>query len=136
MATMRRVVAVVELPRGSFVKRSAGGAVDFVSPLPCPWNYGYLPGTESGDGDPLDAVILGPRLAAGTAVELAVVGEVDFVDEGRADPKLVLSSRPLGRLEQRGIEVFFRAYARAKRLLARSRGRSGEIAFRGLRVEP
>jgi inorganic pyrophosphatase len=132
MRAVSRVVAVVELPRGSFVKRRADGSVDFVSPLPCPWNYGYLPGTTSGDGDPIDAVILGRRRAAGSAVELEVVGEVDFVDEGRPDPKLVLSDHPLTALEERGIRMFFRAYARAKGWLARARGRSGVMAFRGL----
>ena len=125
--------AVVELPRGTFVKRRADGRVDFVSPLPCPYNYGCLPGTRGGDGDPIDVIVLGPRLSRGTRVELPVVAEVDFIDEGQIDTKLVLSARPLTRGERRGLVTFFICYAFAKRGLARLRGRGGEIAFRGIR---
>ena len=127
------VIAVIEAPRGTFVKRRADGSVDFVSPLPCPWNYGSLPGTVGGDGDPVDAIVLGPRLAAGTRVTLPVVAEVDFVDEGLVDTKLVLSARPLTGAERAGIVAFFVAYALAKRGLARLRGRKGEVRFRGIR---
>jgi inorganic pyrophosphatase len=126
------VEAVVEAPRGSFVKRRADGRVDFVSPVPCPYNYGSLPGTVGGDGDPVDAVILGPRRRVGERVRLPVRAEVRFVDEGRDDTKLVLSAQPLGGLQRAGLWMFFTVYAQAKRLLARVRGRGGEIAFRGL----
>ena len=34
---------VIEVPRGSFLKRGSTGRVDFVSPLPCPYNYGSVP---------------------------------------------------------------------------------------------
>ena len=37
------VEVVVEIPRGSFLKRGSSGRVDFVSPLPCPFNYGSVP---------------------------------------------------------------------------------------------
>ena len=29
---------VIEIPRGSFLKRGSDGQVDFVSPFPCPFN--------------------------------------------------------------------------------------------------
>jgi inorganic pyrophosphatase len=29
---------VIEIPRGSFLKRGSSGQIDFVSPLPCPYN--------------------------------------------------------------------------------------------------
>jgi inorganic pyrophosphatase len=126
------VEAVIEAPRGSFVKRRADGSVDFVSPVPCPYNYGSLPGTVGGDGDPVDAVILGPRRRAGERVRLPVRAEVRFVDEGRDDTKLVLSAGALSVAERAGLVAFFTVYAQAKRLLARLRGRRGEITFRGL----
>lgn len=125
--------AVIESPRGTFVKRRADGTIDFVSPLPCPYNYGCLPGTTGGDGDPIDAIVLGPRLAAGTRVRLPVVAEVDFVDEGRTDTKLVLAAAPLSRAQAGGLTAFFCVYAVAKRSLARLRGRSREVSFRGIR---
>ena len=37
------VEVVIEIPRGSFLKRGSTGHVDFVSPLPCPFNYGSVP---------------------------------------------------------------------------------------------
>jgi inorganic pyrophosphatase len=36
------VEVVVEIPRGSFLKRGSTGQLDFVSPLPCPFNYGSI----------------------------------------------------------------------------------------------
>ncbi len=127
------VQAIIELPRGAFIKRRADGRIDFVSPLPCPYNYGSLPDTQGGDGDPIDAIVLGPRLRAGTRVHLPIVAEIDFVDEGREDMKLVLSATPLTRAQARGLTAFFHLYAFAKRRLAWLRGRRGEIKFRGIR---
>jgi inorganic pyrophosphatase len=127
------VEAVIEVSRGSLIKRRADGRLEFISPVPCPYNYGSLPGTRGGDGDPVDAIVLGPRVPRGTRVRLPVIAEIDFIDEGQVDTKLVLGVRPLTEGERRGLETFFRVYALAKRLLARLRGRRGPIAFRGLR---
>ena len=37
------VEVVIEVPRGSFLKRGSTGHIDFISPLPCPFNYGSVP---------------------------------------------------------------------------------------------
>jgi inorganic pyrophosphatase len=37
------VEVVIEVPRGSFLKRRSTGHIDFISPLPCPFNYGSVP---------------------------------------------------------------------------------------------
>lgn len=126
-----RPEVVIEAPRFSFVKRRADGRVDFVSPLPCPYNYGSIPGRVSEDGDPLDAIVLGPRLARGARVSAPVVAIVDFLDGGEADPKVVCSERPLSAWQRAGLVGFFRVYAIAKRGLARVRGGSRATAFRG-----
>jgi hypothetical protein len=60
------VDVLIEIPRGSFLKRGSTGRIDFVSPFPCPFNYGSVPTHLGLEGDLLDAVVLGPRLAAGT----------------------------------------------------------------------
>ena len=52
------VEVLIEIPRGSFVKRGSTGHVDFVSPLPCPFNYGSVPQLVGLEGDLLDAVVL------------------------------------------------------------------------------
>lgn len=128
-----RCEVVIEQPRGSFVKRRADGRVDFVSPLPCPYNYGYVPGAMSGDGDPLDAVVLGARLPAGTRIARTVVGVIGFVDAGQDDPKVIFSAGPLSPAQRRGIELFFTVYAVAKRALAAVRGRGGATRYEGWR---
>jgi inorganic pyrophosphatase len=134
LAIGTRCEVVIEPPRGSFIKRRADGRIDFVSPLPCPYNYGHVPGAMSGDGDPLDAVVLGARLPAGTRVERTVVGVIGFVDAGQDDPKVIFSAGPLSERERRGIEWFFTVYALAKRGLARARGLRGETRYEGWRA--
>ena len=66
--------AVVEVPRGSFLKRGSTGKVDFISPVPCPFNYGSVPQYLGREGDLLEAVVLGPRLPYGSHVRVKVWG--------------------------------------------------------------
>ena len=128
------VRAIVEVPRGSFIKRELheGRRIDFVSPLPSPFNYGFLPERRGEDGDPVDAVILGPHLPLGTEVELPVVARVRFLDAGQQDDKLVLSHGPLTPQQRRALRAFFRLYAHAKRGLYLLRGAPGPTRFEGL----
>lgn len=105
--------------------------MDFISPVPCPYNYGSIPGFQSDDGDPLDVVVLGPRLRRGERLRVPVVGVVDFIDAGQGDPKVICSARPLGERERVGVERFFRVYARFKRVLHRLRGQEPDTRFRG-----
>jgi inorganic pyrophosphatase len=116
---------LVESPRWSLVKRRADGSVDFISPLPCPYNYGCIPGLQSGDGDPLDVVVLGPRLHRGERVRVPVVGVIKFLDAGCADPKVICSTRPLRPVDKAGLAAFFRTYALFKRGLHLVRGQGG-----------
>lgn len=122
---------LIECPRFSFVKRRADGAVDFVSPLPCPYNYGRIPGLTSDEGDPLDAVVMGPRLALGQRLRVPVVGVIGFVDAGRGDPKVVCAAAPLTDAERAGLERFFRVYALFKQVLHRVRGNVPDTRFMG-----
>jgi inorganic pyrophosphatase len=128
--------AVVEHPRGSFHKRGGDGRVDVVSPLPCPWNYGSVPGTVAADGAPVDVIVLGRRLPAGTHVHLPVVARVAFVDDGVPDDKWVLSATPLTHGQEQALARFFRLYVWLKRGLARVRGRTGAIRFHGVHRVP
>ncbi len=133
--TGRSVEVVVEVPRFGFVKRTPRGDVDFVSPVPCPVNYGSIPDTLAEDGDPLDAVVLGPRLSRGARGTFAVRGVVRFVDAGQTDDKLVCKSSPLSRLDRALVVSFFRVYALAKGALNRARGRRGATRCLGFRAE-
>lgn len=125
------VEVLIDAPRGTFVKRRADGSVDFVSPLPTPFNYGDVPGEWGGDGDPLDAVVLGPRLPRGHRGRYRVVGVVAFTDAGRTDNKLVCGHAGPG--ARAAIVAFFTTYAVAKRALAWWRGLPGDTTFHGVR---
>jgi inorganic pyrophosphatase len=127
---------VIEVPLGGFIKRRDDGRIDFVSPAPCPFNYGSVPDTRSGDGDRLDALVLGPRLARGARVRVTVVGRVLFTDAGQDDPKLICSERPLRRVDRAKITAFFAIYARAKRLLNWLRGKAGPTRYGGIEERP
>ncbi len=129
---MTEVEVEVEVPRFAFVKRFEGGTIDFVSPLPTPFNYGAVPGSHAPDGDRLDVVLLGPRQAAGTRLVAPVYGVVHFVDAGQDDPKLVVSARPPTPSERAQIRAFFTTYARAKSLLNWARGEHGGTFVRGV----
>ena len=122
----------IEIPRGGFNKRKDDGGVDFVSPLPCPFNYGSVPNTVSGDGDRLDALVLGPRLAPGTRVKVPVRGVVRFVDAGQSDPKYICGHAPLLRRDRLLVAGFFAAYAPMKAALNALRGKRGETRYRGI----
>ncbi len=112
----------IEVPLGSWTKRKASGEVDLRSPLPCPYNYGSVLGTTAPDGDPLDAIVFGPRRDFGDIVTVPVRAAVRFFDAGVADPKLVCSDRPLTAAQRRGVWAFFVAYGALKRARARLRG--------------
>jgi inorganic pyrophosphatase len=122
----------VEVPRGSFLKRE-GSRVEYVSPVPCPFNYGSVIGTLGADGDPLDAVVLGPALALGAEVEVEVHGVVEFLDDGCEDAKLVCGTPPSA-VEARLLRAFFAAYAPARALLNRLKGQTGATRYGGLHL--
>lgn len=105
----------IEVPRGAFIKPAADGqGIDLISPVPAPFNYGSVPGTTGPDGDPWDAVVLGPRLRRGIEVERQVVGYIDFVDGGAPDPKWICSSHRVRWHEKVLVTAFFEMYAKLK----------------------
>jgi len=123
---------VIEVPRGSFVKRDDDGRVDYLSPLPSPFNYGSVPDTVSGDGDRVDAVVLGARLPQGARVKLPALGVVRFLDAGQSDPKYICGTGPLGRGDRLLVGGFFAAYAYLKGALNLLRGKRGPTRYDGI----
>ena len=122
---------VIEVPRGSFLKRGSTGHVDFVSPLPCPFNYGAVPAYVGLEGDLLDALVLGPRLRLGTRLRVRAWGAVTLMDRGLIDDKLVCSADPVTADERQRVLRFFRIYAKCKGLLNWARRRPGRNACEG-----
>ena len=61
---------------------------------PYPVNYGMIPRTilpisRGGDGDPLDVLILGERIAQGEIVKVKPLGVMKMVDGGEQDDKII-----------------------------------------------
>lgn len=125
------VEVTIEIPRGNFLKRRSNGALDFISPVPCPFNYGSISAFNGLDGDLLDAVVLGPRLPAGVTISVQVRGAVRMIDRGFYDDKLICSHAPISPGTQRLILLFFKIYAKAKSLINLARGYSGRNRCEG-----
>ena len=119
------VEVVIEVPRGSFLKRGSTGTIDFVSPLPCPFNYGAVPTLLGLEGDLLDALVLGPRLPYGTCLRIKAWAAVTFTDRGMSDDKLICCDHRPSATEIRAVLCFFHFYARCKGLLNLWRRRPG-----------
>ena len=93
------VTAYIEIARGDrrkweFDMRANAREIDRMIPATVgayPVNYGFVPQTVSYDGDPFDALVLGPSLPAGRLVRGVVVGLMLMEDEKGVDSKVVLS---------------------------------------------
>lgn len=94
-------------------------------PVTYPANYGFIPGTRAGDGDPLDALVFTREpLLPGVTLNVRVVGVLRMIDGGEEDDKLITvpssavdptwdgirSIDDLPRLESDRVEAFFRTY--------------------------
>ncbi len=118
----------IEIPAWSFKKihfdpDSAEWDLDFNSPFPCPFNYGFCQDERSADGEPLDVIVIGPRLRPGDRVEVTPQLRVDFIDTGWSDPKLVarLDGQPLSQLDLLRVQIFMTVFTAFKRLRALAR---------------
>ena len=135
MTTLRvppvSIEITIEVPRWSFVKRGSSGHVDFISPLPCPYNYGAAAAFIGREGDLLDAIVLGSRQPLGARFWTFAWGAVTLTDRGMSDDKLICSDRPVTTIERARVLRFFRFYARCKGLLNVWRRRPGRNACDG-----
>ena len=81
-------------------------------------NYGFVPQTVSYDGDPFDALVIGPPIDGGTVVRGVIVGLFLMEDEKGHDAKVVLSrvdaaGKPLDALtaeSKKEMDDFFSRY--------------------------
>lgn len=130
-AAPEEVLLAVEIPAGSATKYEVGTDglvyVDrfLAMPVAYPANYGSIPRSLAGDGDPLDALVLTRApLHPGVLVRLRPVGVLRMRDGGEQDDKIIgvpveavdpayaqvrdIDDLPL--LERERIEAFFRVY--------------------------
>ncbi len=89
---------IIEIPKDSepvkYEVDKASGAifVDRVltTPMRYPCNYGYVPHTLGGDGDPLDVLVVMPvPLIPGSVIRCRPVGMLKMTDEAGEDEKLI-----------------------------------------------
>ncbi|MCR6662588.1 MAG: inorganic diphosphatase [Luteimonas sp.] len=126
-----QVLLAVEIPAGSITKYEIGDdGLVFVDrfqsmPVAYPANYGSMPRTLAGDGDPLDALVLTREpLHPGVLIRFRPIGVLRMVDGGERDEKIIgvptdkvdpsyAGIRDIGdlpQIERDRIEAFFRVY--------------------------
>lgn len=125
---------IVEIPADGRVKyevdpRSGRLVVDrfLQTPMRYPANYGSIPRTLAGDGDPLDALVFTREpLAPGVLIRARPLALLKMTDAGEEDAKLIAVPardvdpslaaverlEDLGALERERILMFFREYKR------------------------
>ena len=89
--------AYIEIPKGSKVKyeldkKTGLLKVDRIlySAVHYPANYGFVPRTFCGDGDPLDVLVLGQEeVVAGVLMRARVIGVMRMRDDKGQDDKLI-----------------------------------------------
>ena len=89
---------IIEIPKDSepvkyeVDKESGAIFVDRIlsTPMRYPCNYGYVPDTLCGDGDPADVLVVLPLpLIAGSVVRCRPVGVLKMTDEAGSDEKIL-----------------------------------------------
>ena len=125
------VLLAVEIPAGSSIKYEINEhGLLFVDrfqsmPVAYPANYGSMPRTLAGDGDPLDALVLTREpLHPGVLVMFRPIGVLRMLDDGEHDEKIIgvptdkvdptyagiRDLADLPQIERDRIEAFFRIY--------------------------
>ncbi len=92
------VNAVIEIPQNQIglkyeVDKESGAVfVDrfLTAPMFYPANYGFIPNTLGGDGDPLDILVVSPfPVQAGAVIPSKIIGLLVMEDEGGMDEKII-----------------------------------------------
>jgi inorganic pyrophosphatase len=91
------VNVVIEVPRGSANKYEYDKELGIIkldrvlfAAMQYPGDYGFIPSTLGGDGDPLDVVILSTHpFLPGVLVEVRVLGMLEMADDKGQDEKIL-----------------------------------------------
>ena len=91
------VSALVEIPKGSKVKYELDKETGLLkldrvlfSSVMYPANYGFIPQTMDGDGDPLDILILcSEKIEPMCLVNAKIIGVMYMLDQGEQDRKII-----------------------------------------------
>lgn len=88
---------LVEIPAGSSVKYELDKESGYIfvdrfafTSMGYPANYGFVPNTLSGDGDPVDVLVLSSQpVAPGTVIPAVPIGLLEMEDESGMDAKVI-----------------------------------------------
>lgn len=91
------VDVLIEIPKNSHIKYEYDKELNALrcdrilhTPLKYFFNYGFIPKTLSGDGDPLDVVVLmEDELIPGSYIRCKILGCLQTSDDDGDDPKLI-----------------------------------------------
>jgi inorganic pyrophosphatase len=91
------VTVIVEIPQGSSIKyeldkESGVVMVDrfLFTAMFYPFNYGFVPGTLTDDGDPVDILVLSSQpIAPGCGIVARPIGMLEMEDEEGLDAKII-----------------------------------------------
>ena len=94
---MSNVDVIVEIPKNTNIKYEYDEDLGMIrcdrilnTPMMYPANYGYIPGTLSGDGDPLDVLVLCDfSLHPNTVINCKIIGVLSTTDEKGVDDKII-----------------------------------------------
>lgn len=123
---------VIEIPAGSFTKYEIDADTGHVivdryqsMPVVYPANYGSIPSSLAGDGDPLDALVYTREpIVPGAMIKVRAIGKLNMIDGGEMDDKIVAvptsdidptydniqSINDLPAIERERLQAFFRVY--------------------------
>ena len=94
----REVNSVIEIPQNQIglkyeIEKESGAVfVDrfLTTPMFYPANYGFIPNTLAGDGDPLDILVISPfAVQAGAVIKSKVIGILMMEDKKGLDEKII-----------------------------------------------
>jgi inorganic pyrophosphatase len=146
---------IVEIPKNCPNKYEYDGALGvfrldrpLYSPMRYPGDYGFVPGTLAGDGDPLDVLTLMSEPSfTGCVIEVRPLGVLEMVDSEERDQKVLAVPISSPRYQQihtidqvwphlrREIEHFFTIYKELEGRQTRMDGWLGPADARKLIVE-
>jgi len=94
---MHDINVLIEIPKNSFVKYEVDKESGLLyvdrfmyTAMSYPFNYGYLPNTQSKDGDPVDIMVISTYgVQAGCMLPSRVIGVLEMEDEAGIDNKVI-----------------------------------------------
>lgn len=78
-----------EMGKYELDKKTGKLVLDRYLDVKVPYNYGFIPGTLSPDGDALDVFVISPKLPPSTTLDVRLLGGFKCLDNGDQDDKLI-----------------------------------------------